>query len=220
MLKTRDEKQDNCTKLVDTSSLTNSLDGKHGLCPHCRTGCHAERIAAFIHLSNCSVPTAHIEEERGLIFTFACLLSLCHLGLFSPYAITAKKWHSPTGSRTQQVQSSLDVHSHGHVLSRHAEPRRKGKRKKKNVRVRSGFVSRGGVIGPSTAFQANQAPVCCGCPAGTHGCDLVSRVRLDQSANPVVVWSGLVSRVEVIVETWSFRTLVFVFPHSSSARSC
>ena len=28
VLKTRDEKQDNCTKLVDTSSL----DGYHGLC--------------------------------------------------------------------------------------------------------------------------------------------------------------------------------------------
>ena len=32
VLKTRDEKQDNYTKLVDTSSLTNSLDGHHGLC--------------------------------------------------------------------------------------------------------------------------------------------------------------------------------------------
>ena len=31
VLKTRDEKQDNCTKLVDTSSRTNSLDGYHGL---------------------------------------------------------------------------------------------------------------------------------------------------------------------------------------------
>ena len=37
--------------------------------------------------------------------------------------------------------------------------------------------------GPSTASPANQAPVYCGCPAGTHGCDPVSRVRLDQSAN-------------------------------------
>ena len=36
------------------------------------------------------------------------------------------------------------------------------------------------VSGPSTAFLANQAPVYCGCPAGTHGCD---PVRLDQSAN-------------------------------------
>ena len=88
------------------------------------------------------------------------------------------------------------------------------------VRVRSAFLVRCGGIGPSTAFLANQAPVYCGCPVGTHGCDLVSRVRLDQSANPVVVVVG--SRVaccEVIAETWSFRTLVFVFPHSSSARS-
>ena len=35
----------------------------------------------------------------------------------------------------------------------------------------------------------------CGCLAGTHGCEQVSRVRLDQRANPVVVWLGLVSRV-------------------------
>ena len=33
-----------------------------------------------------------------------------------------------------------------------------------------------GGVGPSTASLANQAPVYCGCPAGTHGCDLVSRV--------------------------------------------
>ena len=64
-----------------------------------------------------------------------------------------------------------------------------------HVRVRSAFLVRCGGIGPSTAFLANQAPVYCGCPAGTHGCDLVSRVRLDQSANPVVVWLSLVSRV-------------------------
>ena len=58
-----------------------------------------------------------------------------------------------------------------------------------------------GEVGPSTASLANQAPVYCGCSAGTFGCDLVSRVRLDQSANPVVVWLGLVSRVrEVIME--------------------
>ena len=63
-----------------------------------------------------------------------------------------------------------------------------------------------GEAGPSTASLANQAPVYRGCPAGTHGCDLVSRVRLDQNANPVVVWLGLVSRVrEVIVETWNMR---------------
>ena len=64
-----------------------------------------------------------------------------------------------------------------------------------HVRVRSAFLVRCGGIGPSTAFLANQAPVYCGCPARTDGCDLVSRVRLDQSANPVVVWLGLGSRV-------------------------
>ena len=52
-----------------------------------------------------------------------------------------------------------------------------------------------GGIGPSTAFLANQTPVYCGCPAGTYGCDPVSRVRQDQSANSLVVWLGLVSRV-------------------------
>ena len=73
-----------------------------------------------------------------------------------------------------------------------------------------------GEVGPSTASLANQAPVYCGCPAGTHGCDLVSRVRLDQSANPVVVWLGLVSRVrEVIMETWNMR----ISQHPSSTRS-
>ena len=37
---------------------------------------------------------------------------------------------------------------------------------------------------------------------GPHGCDLVSRVRLDQRANPVVVvWLGLVSRV--VRSSWS-----------------
>ena len=63
-----------------------------------------------------------------------------------------------------------------------------------------------GEVEPSTASLANQAPVYCGCPAGTHGCDLVSRVSLDQSANPVVLWLGLVSRVrEVIMDTWNMR---------------
>ena len=74
------------------------------------------------------------------------------------------------------------------------------------VRVRSAFLVRCGGIGPSTAFLANQAPVYCGCPAGTHGCDLVSRVRLDQSANPVVVWLGLVSRV--VRSSWSHGAFV------------
>ena len=46
------------------------------------------------------------------------------------------------------------------------------------MRVRSAFLVSYGGIGPSTASLANQAPVYCGCPAGTHGCDLVSRARL------------------------------------------
>ena len=61
-----------------------------------------------------------------------------------------------------------------------------------------------GEIGPSTASLANQAPVYCGCPAATHGCDLVSRVRLDQSANPVVVWLSLVSRVHEVIVVFFF----------------
>ena len=64
----------------------------------------------------CSVRVVDIGAERGLLFTFACLLSLCHLGLFSLYAITAKGWHAPSGSRTQQVHPSLGVHVHGHGL--------------------------------------------------------------------------------------------------------
>ena len=44
--------------------------------------------------------------------------------------------------------------------------------------------------GPSTAFLANQAPIHCGCPAGSHGRDLVSRLRRDHSANLVGVWLG------------------------------
>ena len=71
----------------------------------------------------------------------------------------------------------------------------------KIVSVRSGFLVSCGSFGPSTASLANQAPVYCGCPSGTHGCDLVSRVRLDQSANPVVVWLGLMSRV--VRSSWS-----------------
>ena len=62
----------------------------------------------------CDVRVVGIGKERGLILTFACLLSLCHLGLFSLYAIMAKGWHSPTSFHTQQVHSSLVVHTHGH----------------------------------------------------------------------------------------------------------
>ena len=89
-----------------------------------------------------------------------------------------------------------------------------------HVRVRNGFLVTCGGIGPQTAFLANQTPVCCGCPARTRGCDLVSTVRLDQSANPVAgVVGSRVACCEVLVESWSFRTLVFALPHSSTARS-
>ena len=44
-------------------------------------------------------------QGRGLTVTSACDLGvMCHLGLFPLHAITAKGWHSPTGSRKQQVQ--------------------------------------------------------------------------------------------------------------------
>ena len=43
-------------------------------------------------------------QGRGLTVTSACDLGvMCHLGLFPLHAITAKGWHSPTGSRRQQV---------------------------------------------------------------------------------------------------------------------
>ena len=40
--------------------------------------------------------------------------AVCHVGLLPLHAIAAKGWHSPTGSRMQQVLSSLDVLVHGH----------------------------------------------------------------------------------------------------------
>ena len=61
-----------------------------------------------------SLPLKHDREDGGLAFTFACLISLRHLGLFSLHAIMAKGWHSPTGSPTQQVRSPLDVLVRGH----------------------------------------------------------------------------------------------------------
>ena len=41
------------------------------------------------------------------------------VGMLQLHAITAKGWHSPTGSRMQQVLSSLDVPVQGHLLSGH-----------------------------------------------------------------------------------------------------
>ena len=78
-----------------------------------------------------------------------------------------------------------------------------------HVRVRSGFLACCGGYGPSTAFPSCWAPVYCGCPARTHGRDLLSRVRLDQSANPVVVWLGLVSRV--VRSSWSRGVVEFSY---------
>ena len=55
-------------------------------------------------------------------------------------------------------------------------------------------------------FHRDGHPCTVDCPAGTHGCDLVSRVRLDQSANPVVMWLGLVSRV--VRSSWSHGAFI------------
>ena len=59
-----------------------------------------------------------IGEERGLTFTFACLLSLCHLGPLSLFAIMAKGWHSLAHSKfilhsksTVMVMYCPDTHS-------------------------------------------------------------------------------------------------------------
>ena len=87
------------------------------------------------------------------------------------------------------------------------------------VGVRSGFLVACGGFGPSTASLANQAPVYCGCPAGTHG-DLVSRVRLDQKRQPFCCVVGShVACCEVFVESRSLRTLVFESPHLSKMQS-
>ena len=52
-----------------------------------------------------------------------------------------------------------------------------------------------GEVGPSTASLANQAPVYCGCRAGTHGCDLVSRV-------PTLLLCGWVSCRVFVRSSW------------------
>ena len=54
--------------------------------------------------------------------------------------------------------------------------------------------------------------MCCGCPAGTHGCDLFSKVRLDQSANPVVC--GWVQVLRVVRSSWSRGAFVHLCLHS------
>ena len=87
--------------------------------------------------------------------------------------------------------------------------------------MRNGFLIGCGGFGPSTVSLTNKAPVCCGCLAGVPW-----------------VWSGLqeetwpgrqscccvvgshVECCEVFVESWGFRTLVLIFPHPSSVRTC
>ena len=89
------------------------------------------------------------------------------------------------------------------------------------VRVRSGFLVTCGGFGPSQPSHRDWHLCTCGCPAGTHGYDPVSRMRLDQKRQPCCcVVGSRVACCEIFVETWSFRTLVFTFPHPSSARSC
>ena len=44
-----------------------------------------------------------VEKNEALLSQLPASSPMCHLGLFSLHAITAKGWHSPTGSRIQQV---------------------------------------------------------------------------------------------------------------------
>ena len=98
----------------DTSGQTRQLHkaGRHQLTHqhscriprtlcHCRTGRHAEGIATAREEVLPSLPPATLAQ---------CATA----GLLLLHAITAKGWHSPTGSRLQQVLSSLDVLVHGH----------------------------------------------------------------------------------------------------------
>ena len=59
------------------------------------------------------------ERNEGLLSLSPASSRTCQVGLFLLHAITAKGWHSPTGSRMQQVLSSLDVLVVGHGLSGH-----------------------------------------------------------------------------------------------------
>ena len=43
------------------------------------------------------------EKNEALLSQLPASSPMCHLGLFSLHAITARRWHSPTGSRIQQV---------------------------------------------------------------------------------------------------------------------
>ena len=61
----------------------------------------------------------------------------------------------------------------------------------------------------------------CRCPARTHGYDLIFKSETRPWRQPCccAVLSPVAS-CEVFVESWSFHTFVFTFPHPSSARSC
>ena len=106
---------------------------------HCRTGSVADVAATgFPVTDECSglfLPLVHPSvsvlglsstcccpgEEGGLTVMSACLLSNVP-GWPVPTACDhSQGWHSPTGSRTQQVLTLLDVLVHGHVLSRHTQ---------------------------------------------------------------------------------------------------
>ena len=65
----------------------------------------------------CSVRVVEIGEERCLTFTFACLLSLCHLGLFSLHAMMAKGRPLPN-RLSHTVRSLLNV-----LIDSHGQPR-------------------------------------------------------------------------------------------------
>ena len=68
--------------------------------------------------------------------------------------------------------------------------------------MRSEFVSRCGGIGPSTVFLANQAPVYCGCPAGTHGCDLMAEEMTEERTAPRAAnLTGTVAGTKEALET-------------------
>ena len=77
-----------------------------------------------------------------------------------------------------------------------------------HVRVRSGSLDSCGSFGPSTRLPNVMGTRVLWMSCRDHGCDQVSRVRPDESANPVVVWLGLVSRV--VRSSWSFSTLVCI----------
>ena len=89
--------------------LTHQHSGRipRTLC-HCRTGRHAERIATAREEVLPSLPPATLAQCAMLAFSY-CKRS------------QPRGWHSPTGSRMQQVLALLDVLVHGHVLSRHTQ---------------------------------------------------------------------------------------------------